>query len=64
MRLIVFHKILICAALVLSLFMLAWGWAHWRRGEPDAWVVFVLGALALCAGSLYARKLWRNPPIK
>lgn len=64
MRLLVAHKILVCAALGLAALMLAWGAVYWRRGEQDAWVVFFLGAFGLGAGSLYARRLWRNPPIK
>jgi hypothetical protein len=58
------HKILIIAALVLSALLLLWGGIHWlARGEGDARVVFFLGALALPLGTLYARKLWRSPPI-
>ncbi len=59
------HKLLIVFALLLSVVLIAWGSVHWiARREPGAWVVFFVGVCAAIAGSLYFRKLRKNPPIK
>jgi hypothetical protein len=63
MRLLLAHKILITAALVLALVLVAWGAVHAHRGEPGAWGVFALGLAMLPTGALYLRKLRRDPPI-
>ncbi len=65
MRLLLWHKILVSAALALCLVLIAWGIVHSLvRHESGAWVPMALGALMLPPGVLYLRKLFRSPPIK
>ncbi len=64
MRLLTAHKILIGAALMLSVVLIIWGVVHGRRGEPGAWAVLALGAVMLPLGALYLRKLFRSPPLR
>jgi hypothetical protein len=63
-RLLTAHKILVTAALGLGVVLTSWGVVHALvRREPGAWVVLVLGVVAIPAAALYLRKLRRNPPI-
>ena len=65
MSLLRVHRLLIGSALAMSLVLLLWGVAHGVvRHEPRGWVALAIAALALPAGGLYLRKLYRNPPIR
>ncbi len=61
-RLLTAHKILVSAFLGLAVVLILWGIRH--RGQPNAWVAIAIGAVALPAGALYLRKLYRSPPVK
>jgi hypothetical protein len=59
------HRVLISAAIGLSAILVVWGVVHGVvRHEPPGWVALGLGLVALPAGTLYLRKLYRNPPIR
>jgi NhaP-type Na+/H+ or K+/H+ antiporter len=65
MRLLLWHKILVSATLVLCVVLIIWGAVHWfGRHEPNAWIPMALGAVMLPTGALYLRKLFRSPPIR
>jgi hypothetical protein len=59
------HRVLIGAAIALSLVLIVWGVVHGaRRGEDAGWFALGLGAVALLLLSLYMVKVVRNPPIR
>lgn len=65
MTLLTAHKILIVAALTLSVVLLVWGVVHGAaRHESFAWPVAAVGALGIPLTAVYLRKLKRNPPIR
>ncbi len=59
------HKVLVGAALALAVLCILWGSVHALvRREPGTWPVLAVGVVAAVAGSLYWRKLRRNPPLR
>jgi hypothetical protein len=63
--LLVVHRILITAAIVLGGLLVVWGIVHGLvRHEPGALYVMGLGLVVLPLGAIYLRKIRRDPPIQ